>query len=172
MTYFYLTLALAILILTILFVLILLFDFINYLRGYAPSLSTNKNAIKSILEIYDFEPGQKIAELGVGYGNILRELKKLPVEVTGFEINPILVIFLKLRFFLNKSIEIKHKNFLNEDLSKYDVVIIYGIPNVMATLEQELKNKGVQNLVIISNKFAFKNIRHEKNLHNIYVYKI
>lgn len=122
---------------TVFLVTILLFDFINLIKGYPPSLSSKKSTIRNIKEIYKFTPNQKVADFGAGYGNILRELKDSNVRLTGVELNPILCLLLKIKFRNYQNINIIRQDFLKLDLSKFNVVIIYGIAGVMSKLEKK-----------------------------------
>ncbi|MFC1700520.1 rRNA adenine N-6-methyltransferase family protein, partial [Patescibacteria group bacterium] len=113
----------------------LFFDLINAIKGNAPNLSSTKKDTNNIKSIYNFSPKQKVTDLGAGCGHILNSLKTKDVSIDGYEINPLLYLYLKFKFRTHENINILKKDFLKANLSKYDVLIIYGSDKVMQKLE-------------------------------------
>lgn len=162
---------LILIILSSLFVLILIADLINFIKGYAPALPSSKQSIKNIQQIYDFNRGEKVADFGAGFGHILSVLKtNKELKLTGYELNPILCYLMKLRFRNYKNVEIKSKDFTKTDLQNYDVIIIYGVSNVMAELEKKILNEKPKGLVVISNRFRFKGFEFKKQVGSVFLY--
>jgi 16S rRNA A1518/A1519 N6-dimethyltransferase RsmA/KsgA/DIM1 with predicted DNA glycosylase/AP lyase activity len=122
------------------------------------------------------QPNERVVDLGSGDGKILFAFAQRGAECHGFEVNPILILISKVRVFFSKTngkIHIHPKNFWKEDLSTYDIIIIYGLSNVMARLERKLPNqKGKSNMKVISNVFTFPNLEYTEKRGEVYLYII
>ncbi len=168
----YLALSTAFLLLSIFIVFNLFFDLTNYIRGYPPSVPSTKKALGDITSVYEFSPGQKVADCGSGYGSVLMHLRHLPISLTGYEVNPVLCLFSKIRIYPHKNLKVVYKDFLKEDLSKYDVLFIYGADTLTAKLEEKLRKENVKNIRVISNKFPFRSLEHTRKVGDLYLYEL
>jgi len=106
--------------------------------------------------------GIKIADLGSGDGKILIAAAEYGAIATGYEINPLLVIASRnaiKKAGAKKGIKlhasVMWKSFWKADLSKFDVVIVYGIPYIMDGLRQKLERELQPGAIVISNIYSF-----------------
>jgi SAM-dependent methyltransferase len=76
------------------FALVLLFGFVVIFG--APYLPTLKKQTAEALDLLDLKPGQTLLELGCGDGRVVKAAAQRGLKVTGYELNPILVIIAKL----------------------------------------------------------------------------
>ena len=170
------------LLLIFLILFIILFSFLFFLFGailplifwgaiYVP---TEKERIKTIIRFAEIKPGEKAVDLGSGDGRLVIALAKAGAEAHGYEINPLLVW--KARKDISKAkIEnkafIHWKSFWQEDLSDFDVVVIYGISHIMRRLEKKLKGELKKDARVICNAFNFPNWTQIKKEDGVYLYK-
>jgi len=143
-------------------IFIIYFFFMVYsnLSG-APFILTSNARLSKVLELIKLPNGSKIAELGSGNGKVVATLTQKGYFVTGFEINPFLVLLanLKIRKLnLQNNCKIYWKSFWNVDLSSFDAIYVYGIPHIVDRLEKKIVTKCKSNTYIISIGFHFKNL--------------
>jgi len=171
-----------ILLLLFLILFFILFSFLFFLFGailplifygaiYVP---TDKEKIKTIIRFAEIKPGEKVVDLGSGDGILVIALAKAGAETHGYEINPFLVW--KARKNISKAkIEnkafIHWKSFWQEDLSDFDVVVIYGINYIMGRLEKKLRGELKKDARVISNAFNLPNWPQIKKEDGVYLYK-
>lgn len=164
-----------VLILLISVVFIFFSDFLNFFKGYPPFLPSSKLEINNILSIHNFKKSDNIVDLGSGDARILIRLAKLGVKSVGYETKPLLVFYSRALIRVkgySDMIIIHRKNYLNEDLSKHNVFIIYGIARIMPKLESKLLNEAEKGAVVICNKFTFPKTKHAKNIDSTYLYRL
>jgi len=136
---------------------------------------TDKETLKTIIKLSSFKKTDKVADLGSGTGTIVVEFAKAGIEAHGFEINPLLV-FLSRRKLKKLNLQnrafIHFKNFWKADLSKFNIITIFQYRYLMPSLEKKLKRELKKNSVIISNKWAFPNLKPIKKEGRALLYKL
>jgi len=143
----------------------------------APFESTDKKTLRKMIEFSEVKKKEKVADLGSGNGKIVIEFAKLPVvaEAHGFEINPFLVWFSKRKIKklgLQDKAFIHWKNFWNQNLSEYDVIIVYQIVLIMKKLERKLKRELKKSSRVVSNTWKFPNWKPKKVEGEVYLYEV
>lgn len=143
----------------------------------APFEPTNKKILRKMIEFSKVKKGEKIADLGSGNGRIVIEFAKLPnvKEVHGFEINPFLVWFSKRKIKklgLQRRAFIHWKNFWNQNLSEFDIIIVFQIVFIMKNLGKKLKKELRKGSRVVSNTWKFPNWKAKKQGRDIYLYEI
>lgn len=119
----------------------------------------------------------KVYDLGSGDGRLLKLAAERGCQAVGFEINPFLVFFTKIRFYFSpyrKLIRVHWSNFWKADFRDADAVFVYLLPWKMVKLENILKDKLGPGALIVSNSFIFphlKLIRKDESSH-VYVFKV
>lgn len=145
----------------------------SLLRG-APYAALSKKRLNSMIKLLDIKPGQSSVDLGSGDARIVIELAKLGVKAYGYEINPLLV-FISRRNIKKAGLEHKAKiywkNYWSSDLSRYDIITVYGIPHMMKRLEKKLSNELKSGARVASNHFPFPTWQPRKKLGNVYLYQ-
>ena len=142
----------------------------------APFESTDKKTLRKMIEFSKVKRKEKVADLGSGNGKIVIEFAKLPAvaEAHGFEINPFLVWFSKRKIKklgLQDKAFIHWKNFWNQNLSEYDVIIVYQIGLIMKKLEKKLKKELKKGSRVVSNTWKFPNWKAKKQEGDVYLYE-
>lgn len=163
----YLSLGLVLLVLLFTFILAYsyLFEFYYVVfKKNAPYIRTGKSFIKRIIKEFDFQPQDKVYELGCGDARFLRELvKKKKCRAIGIEYSlvPYLIANI-LNLFSRQKIKLIYKNLFKADLSDADYIFVYLLPEQMERFEQKFHDKLKLGVTIISNTFKFKDWQPEK----------
>jgi len=121
----------------------------------APYLPIHTKYLKSLFIELDIRPGMTVMDLGSGDGKILLEAAKRDTRVIGYEINPLLtwISQWRLRAWKNDA-TIYRKNLFEADISRADIIFVFGITGMMFRLSQKLLREGKAGAQIVS--FAFE----------------
>src|SRR5581483_4576224 len=138
----------------------------------APFVISKQKKVKTMIQLAQIKPGEKVIDLGSGSGIIVVSAAQQGAQAYGFEINPFLVLFAKLRILLSntKNAHIVMRNFWKEDYKDFDVITIYTLPWSMKRLEKKLKKECKSGTRIVSNTFPFPTWKAEKEKNGIYMY--
>jgi hypothetical protein len=137
----------------ILFILILVFGFV-ILFG-APYLPTLKKQINPAFDLLNLKEGQTLIELGSGDGRILSEAAKRGINVIGYELNPLLVIYSKIITWKYRSkVKIKWGNFWNTEWPETDAIFVFLLSRYMLKLDKKVTQSYSTPVKLVS--FAFK----------------
>lgn len=128
----------------------------------APFVPSSNKRVKQMIDAANLSQDDIVFDLGCGNGKLLFEANKKRVKQTvGFDINPMLIIFNRLKvislrrsnmIFINKSL-------FDADLTTCTKLFVYLSPNIMKKLEQKILEEMPDGAVIISNTFSFRNLR-------------
>jgi len=130
----------------------------------APYVPSHRQAIDEVVELAALKPGERAVELGSGDGRLAIALAQSQPKATvlGFEINPILVWAARRRIRragLEARVTVRRANFWKEDLGRYDVVTVFGIPHVMKRLSTQLKRTARPGTRAVSNAFPIPGLK-------------
>ncbi|OQX51455.1 hypothetical protein B5M47_00425 [candidate division CPR3 bacterium 4484_211] len=136
---------------------------------YAPS---QKGVIEKMIKLGEIKQGTKVVDLGSGDGRLLIAVTRLGAEAHGYEINPFLFCWSKIRIkrARTKKALVHLKDFWRVNLSNYDVVFLFGTPLIMGRLEKKLQKELPHNARVVSNYFQFPNWPLSKKLGKVYCY--
>ncbi len=133
--------------------IILLFGFV--LLFGAPYLPTLTPQVKTALAMADLRKGQHLLELGCGDGKILIAAAQQGIRVTGYELNPILVLICKLRTRrYKKLVTVVWGNFWNIKLPESDAIFVFLLPKFMDRLDKKIVQESSAHVKLVS--FAFE----------------
>lgn len=118
-------------------IVILLFSFV-ILRG-APYLPTLKRQIEDALDLLELKEGQTLLELGSGDGRFLYVAAKRGVYSVGYELNPLLVIWTRLRYFrYRKFISVTWGDYWKTDWPESDGMYVFLLQKYMKKLDTKI----------------------------------
>ena len=152
----------------------------KYCIPYIPA--TNKqvnNVIKVCKQIklhHSNKKTFKVCDLGSGDGRLILELAKCGIHGSGYELNYWLVLWSKLCAIskgVNKVAQFQRRNLWNVELSRYDVIIIFGVAEMMEELELKLNSELRIGSFVISGRFPIKRKTEEilgQGVERIFVY--
>ncbi len=146
-----------------------------------PVVPTPKMIIKHALAAIPIRENDLFIDLGSGSGRVIRlAVQKYKVCGLGIEINPLLILWSKLRASLSglKNIEFKRENYLKTDLAKADIIFMYLLPRFIPAVSEKIEKGCKRGTFIISQRFAvnnwekflFKEIPRRNN--STYIYRL
>lgn len=150
-----------------------LFHLIPLLFG-APFQPTNERKLKMIMELAKIKRGDIAVDLGSGDGRLVIALAKAGAKVDGYEINPLLVWYSRIkirRARVNSRAKIYWKNFWNVDLSKYNVVTLFQFGTIMEQLEKKLSCELKRGSRIVSYYWQFPKWKLVDKVEDVFLYK-
>jgi len=156
-------------------VFLVLFDlFLLYLLWIgAPYIPTKKSGVEKILECCGIRPGMKAADIGSGDGRIVIALARAGAIAHGYEINPLLVWWSRVKIRqagLDGRAFIHRKNLWSADFSSFDVVTVFGVFHIMRRLETKLRRELKPGARAVSIGFEFPTWLAAEKHDGIFVY--
>lgn len=140
-----------------------------------PYFETSRYRVTSMVELSGVKKGELVADLGSGDGRIAIEFAKKGAKVTAFEINHSLIdesLENIKKEKVSDNINVLQENFWNADLSLYDIICIYPMPDIMEELEKKLEKELRPGTRILTNYYMFPNWKYLKTLDKVYLYKL
>ena len=133
-----------------------LYTVIAIFNGAGP-IPSRRLTIQSILRLAEIKPGQRLFDLGSGDGRILFAAAKQGAQATGFEINPFLVWYTRVRAWLAREtrVAVVHSDFWKSDISEADVITVYLVPLAMARLKEKVEQELRPGTKVISAVYPF-----------------
>jgi len=122
-----------------------------------PYLPTHRKQARLMIELADIKPGMKIVDLGSGTGRLLFLAAQKGAHAVGYEINPFLYCWTKIKIALwrkGNQVEVKFQSLYQADLKDVDVVLCFLFPSYMVKLEDKLFSELKSGAKIISYVFS------------------
>lgn len=127
-----------------------------------------------MITLAKIKPGEKAADLGSGDGRIVIALAKAGAIVHGYELDKTLIAKsqqLITEQNLQEQAKILNLDFWQEDLSQYDIICVYPMPDIMKYLEKKLQTELRAGSRVLLNFYPFPNWKEMAKKDNIYLYK-
>lgn len=156
--------------------LLLLLIYIIFLLSYslifgAPYAGIGKKRMDTMLDVLNIKKGERFLDIGSGDGRIVIEASRRGAKAYGIEINPLLVLFSKIRVFLTKSTAtIDLQDAYEHDYSYYKYVTIWGTTHMLKGIEDKLYMQLPKGAKVASNHFKFKKWKAQKEVNDVYLY--
>lgn len=159
----------------LIFLILLISTLVSTLMG-GPFVWTNETNIENMLKLAGNIKGKKIADLGSGDGRlVIAFAKKGATEAHGYEINPLLFLWSRVKIRVNnlQNVAFIHfGNFWGQDLSKFDIVVNYGLSFLMYKLEKKLENELKRGAKVIVHAYKFPFWKEDRKLGAIRLYVV
>ena len=139
----------------------------------SPCLSTHQKQARLMIELAELKPGMKVVDLGSGLGRLLFLAADSGADATGYELNPVLYWFTKLRAKLKKTpgrVEARWQSLFDADVRSADVVFCFLFNGYMPKLDKKLFSEMKPGAKIIGYTFPFKNRKYFKKEQGVFVY--
>lgn len=121
----------------------------------APYLPTLKNQIEAAFELLDLKKGQTLIELGSGDGRILLEAGRRGIKAVGYELNPFLVLYSKIKTWQYRGdVTVIWGNYWTKRWPRADGIFVFLLDRYMVKLNNKIIQEYDQPLKLVS--FAFK----------------
>lgn len=138
----------------------------------APYLPTLKDRVPEALLLANLKPGQVLLELGSGDGRLLIEAAKKGVNSIGYELNPLLVIYSKIKTIkYRKKIKIIWGNYWYKKWPKSDAIFVFLLQPYMQKLDTKIIQNYPNGIKLVSFVFTIPNKKPDKVTKGLYLYK-
>ena len=142
------------------------------MQPYIPYFQTTRYRVGTMIELADIKPGEKAVDLGSGDGRIVVKLAQAGAIATGFELDEKLVKLSENNLKMaNAKATILKKDFWHEDLSKYTIICVYPMPDIMHMLEGKLFKELRSGSRVLLNYYPFPTWEEITKKDNIYLYR-
>lgn len=138
-----------------------IFSVIAFIYG-GPFVPTNPRLLKLIFKEVGLKANQRFIELGSGDGRVaIYVAKQYGVSALGIEVNPLLVLYSRIAVLIGRVRNVKFKlgNFFNEDLSRFDVISFFLMPETVEKLGVKLKEEAKKGTIVISHGFEIHSLK-------------
>ena len=140
----------------VLLVLVGCFSFV--LLSGAPYVPTLKKQIEVALKLANLSAGKSIIELGCGDGRVMIAAAKQGLNVTGYELNPILFLICWIRVLPYRGqARVIWGNFWRRSWPKADAIYVFLLPKLMGKLEKKIESEQFKRIKVVSFAFRFPN---------------
>lgn len=142
-------------------------------RG-AVYMPTADDRLAIMLKLARLKRGERAVDLGSGDGRVVIALAKAGAVAHGYEINPFLVWESRQNARLAGVADrtrFHWQSFWKVDLSAYTVVMLYGIPYIMESLEKKLRRELKPGTRVISNAFPFPTWKPTQKVGEVLLYQ-
>lgn len=121
---------------------------------------SNKRALEKIFSNLSFKKNQRFIDLGSGDGRVVLYIaKKYKIKALGLEINPLLLLYskIKAKIFKIKNAEFLRVNLIKDNWPSADIIYLFLIPKLIFKIKKELKKRLDDGSLIISHGFSIDN---------------
>lgn len=148
---------------------VLLFGFVVFFG--APFLPTLKAKNEDIFELLDLRAGQTLLELGSGDGRILRAAAERGITGIGYELNPLLVLWSRLRNRKYREFMTVHwGNYWQTELPKADAIYVFLLDKYMEKLDNKIIQERQGRLKLVSFAFKVPGRKIARELNGLFLY--
>ena len=151
-------------------------------RG-VPFVSLTRRQLATVDRCIKLNSTDRVTDLGCGDARVLRMFEKQGVKnLTGYEINFWAYLLAKIKNKFHKSkAKIYFRNFKKNNLSEYNVIFCYLMPNYLNSLKNKFDQELKPGTKIISYAFQIKNWREPEiiytnnknnNLGRVFIYTL
>lgn len=138
---------------------------------YVPSTDW---VVADMIALAAIQKGETVVDLGSGNGKIVIALAKKDIEAHGYEINPFLVLWswvLIWKAGVWGKAHVHWGNIFSVEVKRFDVIMVFVVPYIMAKLEKKLQEECNAGTRIIVETFPFPNWKPVKKDNSIFLYK-
>ncbi len=148
----------SLLLILVISLIILVARLVFTIRSFAPWVPAFTKDIPRIFRVANLQPGEVFYDLGCGDGRVVVYAgKHFQGEAIGIELLFPLFVVCKIRQFFSgsKNVKFKNKNLFHENLSRANVVYVFGIPGTLAyKVKEKFEKELMPGARVVS--YAFK----------------
>lgn len=138
----------------------------------APFLPTLKKQVKSAIKFIDLKPGQTLIDFGSGDGRIMIAAAEAGLNVIGYELNPILVVYAWLRTRkYKKQVKLVWGNYWKKPWPKADGIFVFLLDPYMDRLNTKIIQNYDTPIKLVSFAFKLPNRVENAEKNGLYLYK-
>lgn len=137
----------------------------------APFLPTLKPKVDTALDLIDLKKGQTLLELGSGDGRVLRAAAQRGLNVVGYELNPLLVVYSRLLTWrYRRQVTVVWGNFWRRDLSEADGIFVFLLQPYMEKLDKKIAAECRKGTKLVSFAFHIDSRRAVRERDGVFLY--
>lgn len=138
----------------------------------APYLPTLRIRVPEALDLANLKPGQTLIELGSGDGRVLEAAAKRGIKSIGYELNPLLVVYSKLRLLkYRKTTKVIWGNYWQKKWPKADAIFVFLLQPYMEKLNTKIEQNYPDGIKLVSFAFTIPNKKPQKEQNGLYLYR-
>lgn len=157
----------------VLIIIVLLFGFV--VAFGAPYLPTLKKQTDEALDLLDLKPGHTLLELGCGDGRVMLAAAKRGLQVTGYELNPLLAITARLvTWRYRKTTRVVWGNFWHKTWPETDAIFVFLLDRYMKKLDTKIiqqRHKQQHSIKLLSFTFKVPGRKPHRTKGGLYLYE-
>lgn len=159
------------LILAVVVAVLICFSFV--LLVGAPYLPTLTPQIKISLDLVALKQGQTLLELGSGDGRVLFAAAEQGIRAVGYELNPLLVLYTKIRAYKYKGlVEVRWGNFWHKQWPQANGIFSFQLEKYMNRLDKKIVHEYPgQKIKLVSFAFKVPNKKPVKSEGGVFLYE-
>lgn len=160
------------LLLVIIFAVVVLFGFVVWVGP--PYLPTMKLQIQTALDLLELKPGETMIELGSGDGRVARAAARRGINVVGYEINPLLVLYSRVATWrYRRQVRIVWGNMWTRKWpEEASAVYTFLLERFMTKLDKKITQTYTgKNIKLVSFAFYIPKKKPSKEKNGIFLYK-
>jgi len=144
----------------------------------APYVPTRRKWASDALKMAKIKTSDVVVDLGSGDGMIIKLVAGYGAKAIGYEINPILFLFSRVRTIkYRKQVRVKLKNYWQENLpTETTIVYIFGLERDSEKLEKylqaQVKQVRAKRLKVITFGFSLLNLKPIKSAGGAKLYRV
>lgn len=141
---------------------------------FIPYFQTTRYRVQAMIDLANIKQGEPAADLGSGDGRIVIALAKAGAIVTGYELDETRIKESEENIKLagaEHNATIVQKDFWQEDLSKYSIITVYPMPDVLEALEEKLQKELKKGSRVLLNYYPFPHWRETEKKDHVYLYQ-
>jgi 16S rRNA A1518/A1519 N6-dimethyltransferase RsmA/KsgA/DIM1 with predicted DNA glycosylase/AP lyase activity len=137
----------------------------------APYLPTLKPQIAAALELANLQPGDRLIELGCGDGRVVLAAARQGLQVTGYELNPLLALLAWLRTLrYRRQVRIIWGDFWRSDWPPTDAIFTFLLTKYMKKLDNKIVQYNHKPVKLVSFAFQIPDKQATAEKSGVYLY--
>ncbi len=138
----------------------------------APYLPTLRKRVPEALDLIDLKPGQILVELGSGDGRVLAEAARRGITCIGYELNPFLVLYSKVRLIkYHKFTKVIWGNYWHKQWPKAQGIFVFLLQPYMEKLGTKIEQNYPEGIKLVSFAFTIPGKQPVKESNGLYLYR-
>jgi ribosomal protein L11 methylase PrmA len=129
----------------------------------APWVPTSMRMVRTMLELAEVKPGDRVYDLGCGDGRmIITAARRYGACAIGIEVDPLRYLWCRMLVTLlglRDQVSIIYGDFFSQDLREADVVTCFLMQETNDRLEGKLQQELKPGAWVVSNQFSFSGLR-------------
>jgi hypothetical protein len=140
-------------------------------KGAAP-VPSRGSTVRSMMSLARIKAGEVLYDLGSGDGRVLFAAYALGAKSIGYEINPFLYWYTRLRIAFRRTVDVtvKRENFWNVSLCDANIVTVYLVPHLMERLKEKVQEEAQPGTRIISAVYPFPDWEPSEQEGSVFLY--